>query len=73
MMRSAIRTTAIMFAVLLVMAVAVVLWYTREQSIGWFTNGDEIRQPAAHTTPRDVLWLPPVELGEPFNTAEDEY
>ncbi|UCD76019.1 MAG: PD40 domain-containing protein [Phycisphaerales bacterium] len=73
MIRSAVRIACILIALLLVVAVAGILWHTRPQRTGWFTDGDEIKSDAALITPRDVLWLPPEAMDERFNTAKDEY
>lgn len=39
----------------------------------YFTDADQIREPAATTTPRDVLWQPPVLLSEKLNSGDQDY
>lgn len=39
----------------------------------YYADGDTIRAPRETTTPRDILWQPPVKLSDLINTGEQDY
>ncbi len=73
MNRFLLHTVLLTITLLILIGTLVALWYVREQEIGYYTDADTIRTPAQSTSPRDVLWQPPVSLDGRINTDTDEY
>lgn len=73
MSRSALRITLLLSAAFAIVAVAAVLWYTRRQSVGYYTDAETIRRPAADSAPRDIMWEPAEPLDPGINTLDHEY
>jgi hypothetical protein len=53
--------------------VAGLVWYLQPERHRFYTDADTIKQPLESATPRDILWQPPVKLGDVLNTAEQDY
>ncbi|MEK6799141.1 MAG: hypothetical protein AABZ12_09275 [Planctomycetota bacterium] len=60
-------------ALLLLAAGGVWIRQRRPIHVSFYTDAESIREPASTTTPRDILWQPPVRLTEPINSAADDY
>ena len=48
-------------------------WHALPEQQAFYTDANTIRQPCAAGPPRDILWQPPVSLGEILNTSEQDY
>lgn len=49
------------------------VWYHLPLRKRVYTDADQIRQPVARETPRDILWQPPARLSDALNTGEQDY
>ena len=58
---------------IVVVFIAAAAWHVRPRTLSFLTDGDTIRQSARSALIRDVLWQPPVPLGEVVNTADEDY
>jgi WD40-like Beta Propeller Repeat len=73
MTRLLLRILLLTVVPLILIGTVALVWHGREQRIGYYTDADTIRTPASTTSPRDVLWQPPLPIEGSLNTATDEY
>jgi len=72
-MRRSVKWLLGAFALAVAVGGAALVWYHLPERHRFFTDADTIRQSVESTTPRDILWQPPVKLSEVLNTTEQDY
>ncbi len=76
MKRSTKRWLAVGFTVFGLAAMgggAGLAWHLREHRTDFFTDADTIDRLATETSPRDILWRPPLDLVRPVNSVTDDF
>ena len=72
-MRRSVKWLLGVFALAVAVGGAALVWYHLPERHRFYTDADTIRQSVESTTPRDILWQPPVKLSEVLNTTEQDY
>jgi hypothetical protein len=73
MMRRSVKWLVGVFALAVAAVGAALVWHQLPERHRFYTDADTIRQSVESTTPRDILWQPPVKLSEVLNTTEQDY